>query len=64
MTRRSVELPTVDTDRVGEKITLTVEAWIIKIEADLVDVSSPEEPDMALPSEQWTTFELGKATRT
>lgn len=62
--KRELELPTAETDKVGQKVTLTVEAWIVKIEADLVDISTQREPDIMLLADHWTTFIIGQAQRT
>jgi hypothetical protein len=64
VTQREIILPYLPGDEVGRKVTLTVEAYVFKVEADLFDVSgyNREDPEN-LPGETFTSFTITKATR-
>lgn len=64
MTERNITLPYMDGDIVGKKVTLTVEAYVYKVEAELVNVSGAgkEDPEH-LPGHVYTTFTIAEAHR-
>jgi hypothetical protein len=64
VTQRDIVLPFVEGDKVGEKVTLTVEAYVYRVEAELVNVSgyAGEDPQY-LPGMFYTTFTIAKAAR-
>ena len=59
---RELTIPYEDGDTIGKTVTLTVEACVMRIDADLIQVGGGPRPEV-LPGEPFTTFVVTKATR-
>jgi len=60
---RELTIPYADGDIIGKTVTLTVEACVIRIDAELIMVSPHRVNPEVLPGEPFTTFVVTKAVR-